>query len=137
MSYLTKHKRFHRNTSYIYRAEARINVSDQRRNACQTYAQRHLQTNVSKEKLQYNIYIGETARRLQTRIDEHGGKDKNSQMYKHSMESGHRPVAIENVKILATGAQNNKGRKTTEALCIKSHKPSLNIQEMSVPLKLF
>ena len=82
-------------------------------------------------------YIGETARRMYTRICEHGGKDKNSQMYKHAVERKHQIVEMEDIKILSTGAKHRIGRKITEALYIKNIKPSLNVQEMSVPLKLF
>ena len=37
-------------------------------------------------------YIGEAGRRLQERVDDHGGRDKNSHVLKHSLERGHSTV---------------------------------------------
>ena len=51
--------------------------------------------------------------------------------------SGHRPVSLSNIKILATDFRTTKERKTTEALFIKQHKPDINAQEASIPLRLF
>ena len=34
-------------------------------------------------------YIGETARRLDQRVKEHGGKDNNSCIFRHSVDAGH------------------------------------------------
>ena len=39
-------------------------------------------------------YIGETARRLQERVLDHAGKDRISNMVKHSMDTSHLPVCI-------------------------------------------
>ena len=56
-------------------------------------------------------YNGETGRRLVERIDEHGGKGKNSHVFQHSVKSNH---AI------------------SKALFIKSNRPNLNKQDTTV-----
>ena len=83
-----------------------------------------------------HTYIGETARRLHVRISEHGGKDKRSSLLRHSVESGHDKIKLENAVILASNLGNYKQRKIAEALFIKEHKPSLNEQGQSIPLSL-
>ena len=45
-------------------------------------------------------YIGETARRLASRIEEHGGKYEQSNMTRHSVDSGHNLVQPSNFRIL-------------------------------------
>ena len=59
-------------------------------------------------------------------------------LLKHWIESGHKPLEAVNYKIISTGyRKNTMKRKLSEALLIKELKPTLNIQEKSVPLKLF
>ena len=83
-------------------------------------------------------YIGETARRVNERIVDHTGKDTNSHLLKHSIESEHKPLEAVNCKIIGTEyRKNNKKRKLSEALFIKELKPTVNKQENSAPLKLF
>ena len=82
-------------------------------------------------------YIGEVGRRITERIKDQNGRDKNSHMVKHSIETGHDAVTSHNFKIIGNGYRNNnKKRKIAEALFIKEYKPPLNVQEKSVPLKL-
>ena len=81
-------------------------------------------------------YIGETGRRITTRVTEHN-KDSKSSIYMHTKESGHGEVTMENVNILARNCGNIAKRKIIEALHIKYKKPSLNSQDGSVPLMLF
>jgi len=84
------------------------------------------------------MYVGETARRIDSRIDEHAGKDNKSHIYKHSSDSGHPKFSSKDFKILATKPNLScPKRKIAEALYIKRLKPNLNIQACSVPLKLF
>ena len=45
-------------------------------------------------------YIGEIARPLKERVKDHNGRDKSSQLVKHSIESGHKQVCHENFRIL-------------------------------------
>ena len=39
-------------------------------------------------------YIGETIRRISERVLDHTGKDINSDLYKHSIETGHQTLEI-------------------------------------------
>ena len=45
-------------------------------------------------------YIGESGRRLNERLIEHAGRDKNSHVLLHSQETGHTRVDINNIEIL-------------------------------------
>ena len=67
----------------------------------------------------------------------HNGHDKRSHLVKHSIESGHDPVRPGIFRILDKGYNNTFKSKVAEALLIKKHKPSLNVQEKSVKLELF
>ena len=80
-------------------------------------------------------YLGETARRLQDRVLDHAGKDRKSNIVKHSMDTGHPPVCIKDFQILTKGFSYCKfKRKICAALLIKKHQPTLNAQEHSVAL---
>ena len=59
-------------------------------------------------------------------------RDRNSHLFKHSVESGHDPLLKNDFRIIGKGYRNN----THEALFIKKIKP-LNIQKKSVKLELF
>ena len=64
-------------------------------------------------------YIGETARRVNERIVDHTGRDINSHLLKHSIESGHKPLEAVDYKIIGTGYRNNTIKtKLSEALFI-------------------
>ena len=81
-------------------------------------------------------YIGESARRLDERMKDHNGRDRNSHLFKHSVESRHDPVLKNDFRIIGKGYRSNTSRtKIAEALFIKKMKPSLNIQEKSVKLE--
>lgn len=82
-------------------------------------------------------YIGETGRRLSERIKEHGTITGNSHVSQHSMKFGHKPVTMDNVQVLTKHRGTIKSRKTLESLYIKQRKPAINVQEASLPLKLF
>ena len=82
-------------------------------------------------------YIGEIAQCLKERVKDHNGHDNSSHLIKHCTESGHNPVFHGNFRILDKGYNNTFKRKVAEALLIKKHKPSLNVQEKSVKLELF
>ena len=45
-----------------------------------------------------DTYIGEVERRLMERIKDHSGRDKNSHLVKHSIETGHSSVTINVIK---------------------------------------
>ena len=83
-------------------------------------------------------YIGEIGRRFSERIIDHSGRDDKSHLYEHAEKTGHENVNIDHFEILSNGYKNNKfKRKLAEALHIKHERPTLNVQEQSVPLKLF
>ena len=81
-------------------------------------------------------YVGECCRRLCECVKDHNGRDHLSHLVKHAGETGHLPVDTANFEVIGSGYRNNaRRRKIAEALLVK--KPILNIQEKSVPLKLF
>jgi hypothetical protein len=82
-------------------------------------------------------YIGETARRRVIRTAEHGGKDKESWIFKHSSQTKHPKAKDRNFEILATNYADRRKRKLAEALFIRDEKPALNKQKDSYQLKLF
>ena len=83
-------------------------------------------------------YIREVGRRFSERILGQSGRDDKSYLYEHAEETGHENVRIDHFEILSNGYKNNKfKRKFAEALYIKHERPTLNVQEQSVPLKLF
>lgn len=84
-----------------------------------------------------DTYIGETARRRIIRPEEHGGKDKEFWIFKHSSETKHPRAKDGNFEILATNYADRRRRKLAEALYIRDLKPSLNKQKESYKLKLF
>ena len=56
---------------------------------------------------------------------------------KHSSEKEYVEVTQEDFKIIGSNFKNNRlKRKITEALLIKQKRPSLNVQDQSVELKL-
>ena len=82
--------------------------------------------------------IVKTRRQLIERAHKLNGKDVNSHVFKHSIETNHSTVSIDDFRVLKTGYRQKKfRRKFSEALFIKQNKPALNKQEASVPLKLF
>ena len=83
-------------------------------------------------------YFGVTARRINERVLEHAGKDKKSNMLRHTLQSGHPSVSLNEFKTLGKGFNNNRvKRKISEALLIKQYQPTLNTQENSISLELF
>ena len=83
-------------------------------------------------------YIRKRAWPLDEIMKDHNGRDHNSQLFKHSVESRHDPVLKNDFRIIGKGYRNNTSRrKIAEALFIKKMKPSLNVQDKSVKLELF
>ena len=83
-------------------------------------------------------YLGETGCRISERVLDHAGSDQNSHIFKHSIESGHPVLDMNNYKIIEKRYKNNvRKRKIAEAVLIKEMKPTLNKQDNSVELKLF
>ena len=59
-------------------------------------------------------------------------------MLKHNIETSHTDVNTANFKVIDMNFNNNKRkRKIGESLWIKHLRPTLNVQEKSIPLKLF
>ena len=72
-------------------------------------------------------YIGQTGRRIIERIRDHAGKDSNSYVCKHCIETGHRSADINDFEIIGSNfCKNVFKRKIAEALLIKHLKPTLN-----------
>ena len=83
-------------------------------------------------------YIGECGLRITERIIDHNGRNQNSHIFKHSSETCHQHFHTNSFKIIGNGFKNNSfKRKVSKALLIKQIKPSLNVQEKSIELKLF
>ena len=76
--------------------------------------------------------------RISERITDHNGRDQKSHIFKHSSEKCRLHFHTNSFKIIRNGFKNNSfKRKVSEALLIKQIKPSLNVQEKSIELKLF
>ena len=82
-------------------------------------------------------YIGETKRRIQERIIDHNKRDKKSHILQHTRDKKHKHVWTNNFEIIGANYKTTYKRRISEALHIKQYKPTLNIQEKSVALKLF
>ena len=83
-------------------------------------------------------YIGECTRRLYERVKDYNGRDHSSHLVKHAGDTGHLPVDTANFEVIGRGYRNNtRSNKDAEALLVKKLKPTLNIQEKPIPLKLF
>ena len=69
---------------------------------------------------------------------EHSFKDVNPFVSKHSIETDHPTVPIDDFRVLRTGYRQKKiRRKFSEALFIKQNKHAFNKQETSVSIKSF
>ena len=83
-------------------------------------------------------YTGEAKRRIFERVKDHNSRDIKSHLLKHTLENNHQHVSEKDFKIFGNGFRgNNQKRKVAEALLIREIKPTLNIQDQSVPLQLF
>ena len=71
-------------------------------------------------------------------MKDHNGRDRNSRLFKHSVEGRHDPVLKNDFRIIGKGYRNNtRRRKIAEEPFIKKMKLSLIIQEKSVKLEFF
>ena len=83
-------------------------------------------------------YVGECARMLHERVKDLNSRDHLSHLVKYAGETGHLPVGTANFEVIGSGYCNNaRRRKIAEALLVMKVKPTLNIQEKSITLKLF
>ena len=67
---------------------------------------------------------------------EHVVKDKKSYMVRHTLQSGHPSVSLNEFKIFGKGFKVLRC-KISEVLLIKQYCPTLNTQENSMALELF
>ena len=66
-------------------------------------------------------YIGESAWRLDERMTDHNGRDRNSHLFKHSTESRHDTGLKNDFRIIGKSYRNNaRRRKIAEALFINN-----------------
>ena len=83
-------------------------------------------------------HIVESARRISEQIIDHVGRDKKSHPFQHAVVNEHQNVSYNDFEIIASGFRNNMfKKKIAEPLLIKELRPTLNIQEKSLELKLF
>ena len=83
-------------------------------------------------------YVGKIGRRFSEHVIDHCGRDDKSHLCEHEEKTGNENVNMDHFEILSNGYKNNKfKRKLAETLHIKHERPTLNVQEQSVPLKLF
>ena len=72
------------------------------------------------------------------RVKDHNDRDTSSHIFKHCVVADHQFVSYDDLRIVGRNYRNNKRkRKIAKALLIKNLKPSLNVQEKSVSLRLF
>ena len=81
-------------------------------------------------------YIGQTKVRFGRRTHEHAHTDKESAIYKNSVEKNI-VVTHENFRILEKGFNKLVDRRIAESLYVKEYQPKLNEQKDSYKLKLF
>ena len=82
-------------------------------------------------------YIRETGRRKVVRTSDHGGKDKQSWIFKHSSSTKPPRAKDSDFKLLARNYENIWKRRLAEAMYIRDLKPSLNKRKESYKLALF
>ena len=82
-------------------------------------------------------YVGEKDRRIKERIMDHNKRNKSSHLLKHAHESQHTQVWKDDFKILHGNYKISVKRKISEALYIRTLKPTLNVKEKSVRLELY
>ena len=86
-------------------------------------------------------YIGETGRRKEKRVYEHGHTDVNSAIFQHSKATKHAKAHNRNFKVIATNYPHWQRRKICEAMYIRDKNPILNKQgdkyRQSYKLRLF
>ena len=74
-------------------------------------------------------YLGESARRISERIIDHGGRDEKSHLFRHAVVNVHGNASYDDFKIIEVASETTRLKERL--------RPTLNIQEKSVELKLF
>ena len=75
-----------------------------------------------------STYIGETGRRREVRVREHGETDESSAILQHCRHKKHAKAKDKNFKILAGNYPHWRRRKLCESMYIRDKKPDLNKQ---------
>ena len=70
------------------------------------------------EKTCNETYNGETGERLIERVSKHRGKDKNSHVYQHSVNSNHSLVTLADFTILNLGYKHTSSKGRFRRLCL-------------------
>ena len=60
-----------------------------------------------------NFCIGESGRRIEERVFDHAGRDRNSHVHKHSLAIGHNEISMNNVIIMNSNLSNYYKRKVS------------------------
>ena len=82
--------------------------------------------------------VGESSRRVLEQVKDHNCRDTSSHIFKHCVATDHQFVSCNELRFAGRNYGNNKRKqKIAEVLLIKNLKPSINVQEKSVALKLF
>ena len=82
-------------------------------------------------------YIGKASRGVSERIIDRNNRDRKPHLFRHSVEHNHKNVERQDFKILGKGYRNNFMKwNISEALYCRELKPTLNVQEKSIDLKL-
>ena len=68
---------------------------------------------------------------------DHNKRDKSSYLLKHARESQHTHVWKDDFKILNGNGKSNTKGKISEALYIRTLKPTLNVKEKSIRLESY
>ena len=85
-----------------------------------------------------NYNNGEASRRVSERIIDYNGRYRKSHLFRYSVEHNQKNLERHDFKILGKGYRNNAmKRKISEVLYCTELKPTLNVQEKSIDLKLF
>ena len=79
----------------------------------------------------------EADKRINECIIDHNKRDKSSHLVKHDRENQRTHVWKDDFKILNGNYKSNIKRKITEALHIRTLKPTLNVKEKSIRLELY
>ena len=74
-------------------------------------------------------YVGETETRIEERVMDHNKRDKCSPLLKHARESYHINVWNDAFQILIANYKSSLKKKVSEALYIRTLKPTLNVKD--------
>ena len=82
-------------------------------------------------------YVGESGRRIAKRVKYHNEREHKLHILKHSLETGHERAKSSDFSIIYKNFSGNKTKgNIAESLLIKQLRPTLNMYDKSVPLKL-